>query len=164
MHRSPRTRPPWSAGGRPWIIGMDRIFRSALPCSVMLVSLVACTSSATDKESEPLSGTSRRASGRDAGLSCDARLERLLPRLHSEPGRSRRHGLLHACGARPSGATRLLGVHPGPTARPPAKQRLRRAAGLSRAWRLPTPDRPRSRLVYGLMPTRGLAAAHRSDP
>jgi hypothetical protein len=44
-----------------------------------------------------------RSDGRDVGPHGDASLDRVLPRLHGEPGRSRRHGDLHAGGARPSG-------------------------------------------------------------
>jgi hypothetical protein len=110
-----------------------------------------------DRQGSGSSRTQDCASGRDAGPGRDARLGRLLPRLHDESGPSRCQGHLHAAGAQPIGASRLLGIHPWLTARPPATQRLRRAAGPLRAWRVPTPDRPRSRLVYGPMPTRGLA-------
>jgi hypothetical protein len=42
---------------------MDRILRSMLPCLVMSISLLACTSSSIDTESEPLSGPSAEPAG-----------------------------------------------------------------------------------------------------
>jgi hypothetical protein len=42
---------------------MDRILRSSLPCLVMSVSLLTCTSSAGDKASEPLSRPSAEPAG-----------------------------------------------------------------------------------------------------
>ena len=105
-------------------------------------------------------GTHDRADGCDVGPRCDARIERLLPSLHREPRPGRDQGHLYVPRARPRGADRLLRIHPRLTTRPPATERLRRAAGPSRARRVSTPDRPRSRLVHSPMPTRSLARWH----
>ena len=121
------------------------------------VGLAASLHLIRDRQGSGPSRTKRRAGGHDVGPRCNACLRRLLPRLHGEPGSSGRQGHLHATGPRPIWASRLLGIHPWLTAWPPATQRLRRAARPSRAWRVPTPDRPRSRLLYSPMPTRGLA-------
>lgn len=110
-----------------------------------------------DPGAEPAACSPHRARGCDVGLGLSSHFEPLLPRLYGEPGPSRRPGLLRGRGARSGGPTPLLGSHPAPAARPPAKQWLRCAAGPSRAWRVRTPDRPRSRLVHCSMSTRRLA-------
>jgi hypothetical protein len=105
-----------------------------------------------------VAGTHDRPDRRDVGPHGDASLDRVLPRLHGEPGRSRRHGDLHAGGARPIGASGLLRIRRGLTTRPQAThQRLHGAAGPRGTWRVPTPNRSRPRFLHSPMPACGLA-------
>ena len=150
------TLPNVDEGGR--IIGMDRILQWAILCLVMSASLQAMHLSSDRQGPGHVAGIYDRAGGRDVGPCRVESFGRLLPRLHGEPGRGRRHGHLHSGGARPIGASRLLRICRGLTTRPQAThQRLQGTAGPSRAGRVPTPNRSRPRFVHIPMPTCGLA-------
>lgn len=45
------------------MVGMQKIFRSVVSCFVMSISLLSCTSSATNRGSEPLQASSSEAAG-----------------------------------------------------------------------------------------------------